>query len=115
MSQIEIDSYNDSVEVVYHAYIYPRLWSKVYCIDCFEKEHCEITIENEYMYLSRCYIKLSQFTDTHHTNQSNYCTTCATPLYFINTERCLLSNPTLNKWLQRFNLRKHYGLRGGGI
>lgn len=114
MSQINIDIYNESVEVVFHGYRHYTDWKKWFCLSCFEKKHCEITNNNEPLYCDRNYIKLIQFSDIYHSEQSNYCTFCATPLYDIDTEKCLLLNPTLNKWLQRFNQKRDYGLRGGG-
>lgn len=115
MSAIEVEEYNGGIEVFFHGYqsmLSPKKW---FCIDCFEKLYAEITEKNECYYLTRYYIKLSQFTEKDHRDQSNYCASCAEPLYDIAKETCPLSSPTSNKWLYHFKINRRYGLRGGGI
>lgn len=112
MSQSEVSFFNENIEVFFHGYqsmLKPRKW---FCIDCFEKLYVKITEKNEHFFLTRSYANLSQFTDKHHRDRSNYCTSCAVPLYDI--EQCQHSSPTLNKWQQRFKINRLYGLRGGG-
>lgn len=114
MSAHSVNIYNDNIEVVFHGYqsmLKPRKW---FCLNCFEKLYAKITIKNEHCYLTRIYIKLSQFTDSHHQSRTSYCASCAEPLYDIVEETCLHSSPTSNKWLQRFKIKRLYGLRGGG-
>lgn len=115
MSAINVNKYNNNIEVVFHGYqsmLKPKKW---WCINCFEQLYVKINNKNEHFYLTRVYIKLSQFTDRHHRDQSNYCTGCKEPLYNIAEETCQHLSPTLNKWLQRFKINRLYGLRGGGI
>lgn len=115
MSAINVNEYNDNIEVFFHGYqsmLRPKKW---FCIKCFESLYAKITKENEHYYLTRSYIKLSQFTEDNHRDRSNYCAHCAKSLYNIVKETCLLSSPTSNKWLQHFKINRHYGLRGGGI
>lgn len=115
MSDASVQQYNDNIEVFFHGYqsmLKPKKW---WCINCFERLFVKITNKNEHFYLTRCYIKLSQFTDNLHQSKSNYCAGCAEPLYDIAKETCQHSSPTSNKWLQRFKINRHYGLRGGGI
>lgn len=114
MSAVGVNNFNDNIEVVFHGYqsmLKPNKW---WCLNCFERLYVKITEKNEYKYLSRNYLKLSQFTDAHHRSKSSYCTGCTEPLYDIATETCQHSSPTSNKWLQRFRINRHYGLRGGG-
>lgn len=115
MSENSIISYNNSIVVYFNGYQHPINWGQWYCLHCFEKDYIYIRSENEHLFLTRSYIPLSQFTDSLHRNKINYCANCCTPLYDIDSEQCLLLNPTLNKWLQRFKTNRHYGLRGGGI
>ncbi len=114
MSSRLVTDYNNNIEVFFHGYqtcFTPKKW---FCIDCFERLYVKITSENESEYLTRVYIKLSQFTDRLHRDRSNYCGSCGDPLYDIAKETCQHLSPTSNKWLQRFQINRHYGLRGGG-
>lgn len=115
MSANDVNKYNDNIEVFFHGYqsmLKPKKW---FCINCFENIYVKITNKNEHFYLTRSYLKLSQFTEKHHRDKSNYCANCTKPLYDISKETCQLSSPTLNKWLQHFKINRHYGPRGGGI
>lgn len=121
MSQIEVEHYNNDIEVVFHGYQY--VWygllydtEKYWCLDCFEREFnfIEVDTNTEHLYLSRIYIKLTQFTDRHQQSRSSYCNKCKVPLYDIAEETCQHLSPTSSKWLQRFRQKRHYGLRGGG-
>lgn len=113
MSAAKVEQYNKGIEVVFHGYI-PINEKKWFCVWCFERLYTTITEQNEHLFLTRSYIKLNQLRDTFHTDKSNYCSCCSQPLYNIASETCLLSSPTSNKWLHRFKVKRHYGLRGGG-
>lgn len=91
--------------------------NKYFCANCIDIElGFELKQEDEHKYISSGEKPLEQFTDDDHRDKSNYCFTCYTPLYELKVnEQCQHSRPTSNKWRQRFNKRRHYGLRGGGI
>lgn len=114
MSANSVTEYNNNIEVIFVGYRSEKKPDKWFCVNCFEELFVEITKENEYKYITVHFIKLSQFTDRDHCERSNYCTGCNEPLYDIDKETCQHSSPTSNKWLQRFRIKRHYGLQGGG-
>lgn len=115
MSQTSVSNFNENIQVQfvgYSVFFEPDIY---YCITCFEKKYLEVTEKNEHLYLSVYFKNLSQFTDNCHRDKSNYCATCTVPLYKIDERTCQHSSPTSNKWLQRFQTNRLYGLQGGGI
>lgn len=115
MSETSVSNFNNNIQVQFVGYSVCFEPDIYYCVTCFEEKYIEVTGENEHLYLSVCFKNLSQFTDSCHRDKSNYCATCTVPLYNIDRETCQHSSPTSKKWLQRFQINRLYGLRGGGI
>jgi len=116
MAQAYVETVKPLDVVFFLGYRNPHNNSSVfYCANCIDAElGFELLPSEETKYLCSGEKLLEQFTDKDHLDKSNYCATCEVPLYDLK-EECQHSRPTLKKWRNRFQKKKHYGLRGGGI
>lgn len=115
MAQAYVDTTATEEVVFFLGYRNPlHTGSIFYCCNCIDEDVGFDISERETDYIVTGEKNLSQFTDKDHQDESNYCYTCQIPLYDLVNEQCRLSRPTSNKWRQRFQKKRQYGLRGGG-